>query len=83
MIISLLVYPLIAFARRRKQKESLCFEDFALAQFQICMMLFWTYLNYKLIGKDKGDFWEFLLPSAVIVSIHLASLFLMSIFFSN
>ena len=31
MIISLLIYPLIAFARRRQQKEDLCFQDFGLA----------------------------------------------------
>ena len=47
------------------------------------MMIVYTYLNYKLIGKDKSDFWEYLLPSVFIVSTHIAALFFISVVFSK
>ena len=47
------------------------------------MMILLGCLNYKLIGKDKSDFWEYLLPSVVVVSTHLTALFLMSVVFSK
>lgn len=47
------------------------------------MMLFWTYLNYKLIGEDKSDIWNYLLPSVGVITISLGLLSYMSFVFSR
>jgi hypothetical protein len=70
-IITLVNYPLLAWARRRKRNMVLDIEDFKLVLGQLLAFTLLASLEYALM-KNKFDFWNYVLPANIVLCFSFA-----------
>uniref|UniRef100_A0A7S3FVQ1 Uncharacterized protein n=1 Tax=Strombidium rassoulzadegani TaxID=1082188 RepID=A0A7S3FVQ1_9SPIT len=82
-IVFMVVYPLIVFSNRRGRNHPLSKYDLLLLACQFLSTLALSCLSYLIIAKRKSDFWDYVVPTAVLLDCFWVAVFGVQIIFQR